>query len=335
LPIFTVVSSLAMAQEQSGGLQGRVVDSSRSALPGVTVTVTGPTIIGNSLTTVTGETGLYRLANIPIGTYRVLFNLSDFQTKAFEGIRVQAGVIFTLDAELGVAAVQEMVTVSGQAPVLDTAATNVSFHYTKELMSTIPNARDVWAMVNQTPGMTSVTLNVGGTNTGNQAQFRALGTDPRQNIFLLNGANVTDNTGGGSQYYFDVDSFEEVQIQTNSHGAEVQAPGVMVNMVPKSGTNALHGNFSTFYGNDSMQSDNVDDALRQRGVDRREGQGVVLGRVPTAGHQALHHWHPQSGRELPDRPDVPLVPVGEGELAGSQSAQRVGLLQHATEGAIQ
>ena len=269
LAVALATAGAAWAQEQTGVLQGRATDTSGAALPGVTVTVAGPTILGGSRVSATTETGAYRVPTIPIGLYTVTFELAGFQTKVYEGIRVLAGVTFTLDAQLGVAAVQETVTVSGAAPIIDSAATTVSFTYTKELMNTIPNARDVWAMVSQAPGMTTANLNVGGTNTGNQTQFRAHGTDPRQNTFVLGGANVTDNSGtGGSQFYYDIDSFDEMQIEMNSHGADVQTPGVVLNMVPRSGTNLFRGSGSLFYGNDSVQADNVDDELRARGVDR-------------------------------------------------------------------
>ena len=258
----------AWAQEQTGVLQGRAMDASGAPLPGVSVTLTGSTILGGSRTTTTSEQGTYRITAIPIGLFKVSFELSGFQTKVYEDIRVQAGVTFSLDAQLGVAKVEETITVSGASPIIDTAATNVSFTYTKELMNTIPNARDVWAMVSQEPGMTTVALNVGGTNTGNQTQFRAHGTDPRQNTFMLAGANVTDNTGGGSQFYYDIDSFDEMQIETNSHGADVQTPGVILNMVPRSGTNLFRGTGSLYDGDDRVQSDNVDADLRGRGVDR-------------------------------------------------------------------
>ncbi len=267
--VMLAASGTARAQEQTGVLQGRAVDGSGAALPGVTVTVSGPTILGGSRSTATSGTGTYRVPTIPIGVYQVTFELIGFQTKVYEDIRVQAGVTFTIDAQLGVAAVQETVTVSGASPVIDSAATTVSFTYTKELMDTIPNARDPWAMVAQAPGMTTAVLNVGGTNTGNQTQFRAHGSDPRQNAFILAGANVTDNAGGGgSQFYYDVDSFDEMQIEMNSHSAEVQTPGVILNMVPRAGTNQLRASGSVFFGNDSIQSDNVDDTLRGRGVDR-------------------------------------------------------------------
>jgi hypothetical protein len=267
--VAVATAGAAWAQEQTGVLQGRAVDSSGAALPGVTVTVAGPTILGGSRTTTTSELGAYRVPLIPIGLYTVTFELAGFQTKVYENIRVQTGVTFSLDAQLAVASVEERVTVSGASPIIDSAATNVSFTYTKELMNTIPNARDVWAMVSQAPGMTTTVVNVGGTNTGNQSQFRAHGTDPRQNTFILAGANVTDNSGtGGSQFYYDIDSFDEMQIEMNSHGADVQTPGIILNMVPRAGTNLFRGSGSLYYGDDRIQADNVDAELRARGVDR-------------------------------------------------------------------
>ncbi len=272
LPFALVVLGAAapvVAQEQTGTLIGRVTDASSGALPGVTVTLAGPTILGGSATVVTSGVGAYRIPNIPAGIYTLTFELAGFQTTVYEGVRAQIGTTFTIDAQLGVGTVQETITVSGASPIIETGATDVSFTFTKELMDTIPNARDVWAIVSQAPGMTMSTLNVGGTNTGNQTQFRAHGSDPRQNVFLLNGVNVTDNSGtGSSQLYYDVDSFDEVQIEMNSHSAEVQTPGIVLNMVPKSGTDNLHGTGTIYYGNDGVQSNNVDDELRGRGVDR-------------------------------------------------------------------
>jgi hypothetical protein len=264
-----LVSLPVAAQEQTGALKGKVTDSSAAVLPGVTVTITGPTILGGSRSVVTTETGVYRIPNIPIGTYTVSFELAGFETKAFEGIRIQAFTGFTLDALLGMESLKETVTVSGETPIIDTAATNLGFTFTKELMSTVPNARDLWAMVAQTPGLVSSTVNVGGTQTGNQTTFRGHGVDPRQSTYILNGAPVTDFVGtGNSQYYYDIDSFEEVQVEVNSHNAEVQTSGIMINMVPKSGMNTFRASSNLYYSTDSIQSDNMDDALRARGVDR-------------------------------------------------------------------
>ena len=259
----------AAAQEQTGALQGRATDSSGGVLPGVTVVLSGPAILGGSRTVVTNENGTYRFPNLPVGAYRVSFELEGFGGRIYEAVRVLAATTYSLDAKMDVATVAESVTVSGASPVIDTAATDVGFTFTKEIMSTIPNARDVWAMVAQTPGVTASNVNVGGTQTGNQVSFRGHGVDPRQNTYLLNGANVSDNTNNGaSQFFFDVDSFEEMKVEINAHSAEVQTPGMLLNIIPKSGANRFSGAASAYYSNDSVQGDNVDEVLRSRGVDR-------------------------------------------------------------------
>lgn len=265
------------AQEITGALQGRVTDASAGVLPGATVTISGDNILGGSRSAVTSGNGAYRLANIPPGVYQVSFALSGFGEQVYEGVRISTDTTFTLNAELSVAALEETVTVTGEAPVIETAATDVAFNFTEEVMENVPNARDPWAMVSQVPGVTTNRINVGGTETGNQLAFRGHGVFPGQNIYVLNGANVTDNqSNGGSQFYFDVDSFEEMQIEVSSHSAEVQTPGMVMNIVPKSGSNNFSGTTSLYFGNEGMQSDNVDSNLMSLGVDRASNLNQYL-----------------------------------------------------------
>ena len=274
---FLLVGSASLAQEQTGALQGRVTDASGGVLPGAAVTIAGPSILGGSRTVVTTAAGSYRLANIPPGVYQVSFAISGFGEQRFEGVRISTDTTFTLNAELTVASIEETVTVTGEAPVIETQATDVAFNFTEEVMENVPNARDPWAMISQVPGVTTNRINVGGTETGNQLAFRGHGVFPGQNIYVLNGANVTDNqSNGGSQFYFDVDSFEEMQVEVSSHSAEVQTPGMVMNIVPKSGSNNLGGSASLYFGNEGMQSDNVDEGLRALGVDRASNLNQYL-----------------------------------------------------------
>ncbi len=257
------------AQEQTGNLEGKVMDSSGGILPGVTVTISGSAILGGARTAVTSDSGTYNIRNVPVGSYQVNFELSGFGKMNYEDVQIRAGTTFTLNATLGVAGIEETVTVTGESPIIETKETDVSFNFTVDLMDTVPNARDAWALVGQTPGVVTDRVNVGGTETGNQQAFRGHGVDPRQNTYMLNGANVSDNTNNGaSQFYFDVNSFDEVQVEINSHSAEIQTPGMLMNIVPKSGSNDIHGAYSLFYGSDGIQADNVDDSLRALGVDR-------------------------------------------------------------------
>jgi len=272
-----LVSVPLRAQEQTGSLEGKVLDASGATVPGLTVTVAGPAILGGARGVVSSSSGSYRIINIPVGTYRVSFDLTGFRTKTYEGVRIQAGTTYTLNATIEVAGIEEAVTVTGESPVIETAANQLAFTFTEELMDTVPNARDAWALVAQTPGVVTNRVNVGGTETGNQLSFRGHGVDPRQNTYILNGANVTDNTNNGaSQFYFDVDSFEEVQVQVSSHSADVQTPGMVLNIVPKSGSNNLNGSYSFYLGDEGIQSNNVDDELRALGVNRASNLNQYL-----------------------------------------------------------
>ena len=343
----------AAAQEQTGNLQGKVTDASGGVLPGVTVTISGPTLLGGSKTEVTTEAGSYRIVNIPIGTYTVSFDLTGFGTKAYQDIRIQAGTTYTVDAQLAPASIKETVTVTGEAPIIDTGETKVAFTFTQELMNTVPNARDPWAMITQAPGVITSSVNVGGTQTGNQPAFSGHGADSRQATYMLNGANVTDNTNnGGSQFYFDVDSFDEMQVEVNSHSAEVQTPGILLNIVPKSGTNNLHGTASGYFGNDSIQSDNVDDELRSRGVNRASNlqstwtaaSTLVVQSFTTRSSSGEHTGTRKSRTSLPERKTQTAVSRSiartcgterESELADYAETQFFHLLQSRPEEALQ
>ncbi|MBC7927884.1 MAG: TonB-dependent receptor, partial [Bryobacteraceae bacterium] len=267
LVCLAIAACACFAQEQTGTIEGRAKDKSAASMPEVTVSIGGPNLLGGKRSVLTGENGTYLLRQIPIGTYQLTFAKDGFASTVVEGVRVQAGTVFTVDAELGLASVQQSVTTVATAPVLDTTQNQVAFTYTSELMDTVPNARDAWALVSQIPGVTSQTFNVGGTNSGNQTQLRGNGVDHRQNTYLLNGANITDNTSNGaSQFFFDVDSVQELQVSVNAHSAEVQTPGIVMNIIPKSGTNQFHGSLSGYYTDDRLSSSNLDDKLRARGV---------------------------------------------------------------------
>jgi len=120
LPGVLLLSLPLAAQEITGALQGRVTDASAGVLPGATVTISGENILGGSRSAVTAGNGAYRLANIPPGVYQVSFALSGFGEQVYEGVRISTDTTFTLNAELSVAALEETVTVTGEARVIET-----------------------------------------------------------------------------------------------------------------------------------------------------------------------------------------------------------------------
>ena len=133
-----------------------------------------------------------------------------------------------------------------------------------------PGGRDIWSLLqSKASGLTTDRVDVGGSESGLQAGFVVHGTPHGQNTQALNGVNVTDPvTTGFADFYYDYDTFQEVQVSTGAHPVEVGPPGVYVNMVTKTGTNIFRGHAAFYYQNDKTQSDNIDQALRDKGIQK-------------------------------------------------------------------
>ena len=127
MALFVGVATSA-AQQQTGEIFGRVVDTSGAVLPGVTVTVAGPSLIQPRVVT-TSETGTYRVPELPIGTYAVTFELPGFRTMVMQDIRRHDRIPRAGERELQVSAVQETVTVTGESPLIDTRETGTKTQF--------------------------------------------------------------------------------------------------------------------------------------------------------------------------------------------------------------
>ena len=189
--VFLLAGALpALAQVSTGEIFGKVTDGTGAVLPGVTVTLTGPSLITPSVA-VSAESGAYRFPRVPIGTYSLAFDIAGFKKYVRADIIIQAGFNAELNAKLDISTVQETVTVTGSSPVVDTQSTTISSSFTKEQLEKIPNARDPWVIVEQTPGMIMSGVNVGGNLSGQQTGFSAMGSSTNQQ-WNINGAVISD-----------------------------------------------------------------------------------------------------------------------------------------------
>jgi len=253
----------------TGEIFGKATDGTGAVLPGVSVTLSGTPLI-QPIVAVTTETGAYRFPRIPIGSYLVAFEIAGFKKYVRADIIIQAGFNAEVNAKLDISTVQETVTVTGESPVVDTKSTTLSASFTKEALEKIPNARDPWVIIEQTPGMIMSGANVGGNLSGQQTAFTAMGSGSNQQ-WNINGAVISDiASGNSSPTYYDFDSFEEIQVTTAGADASQQGAGVQVNFITSSGSNKFTG-FGRFYNtNDKCfgkfgqcQSINVTDAQRK------------------------------------------------------------------------
>jgi hypothetical protein len=261
----------------TGTIQGRVTDAQGAVLPGVTVTATSPSALG-AQTTITSETGNYRFPAVPPGAYTVTYELAGFNTVRREGIQIALGFTANVNVELALATLQETVTVTGESPVIDTSATRVVQNFKLEQLQSIPNGRDMWALLAVTPGVAMSRIDVGGNRAGTQTGYTAYGFSGQVRV-LIEGINTTEGTGGAG-FYFDYSSLEEVFLGVQGQSAEMPNPGVQSQFIAKSGGNQFNGEYYLDWYNNSLQSSNIPDEVIARGI--RRGSNEIAKYYDTA-----------------------------------------------------
>ena len=248
-----------LAQDFRGRINGTVTDNTGAVMPGVTVTASSPALIQPQVQ-VTGGDGSYRFLALPPGVYTIDFELAGFQNVKREGVRVIINQTLTVDQQLTVATLQETVTVTGASPIVDTSTTQVGTNFTKELLTEIPNARDIWAAMAQAPGLQMSSYDVGGSRTGTQTGFLSYGFGD-QNQTKVEGIDTTESTSANAGY-FDFGSFEEFQVGGSGTGADSYGGGANLTITVKSGGDRFSGDWYSDWLGENTISDNVPDAFR-------------------------------------------------------------------------
>jgi hypothetical protein len=155
----------ASAQVRTRDIFARVTDASTAVLPSVTAILEGP-VSRRPATAVTGETGTYQFPRLTVGTYTVKGELQGFTTPITEGVLVELGLNLQVNAERGVAGVEETVTVKGESPIVDTRHRGTRATFTQEMLQSTPPRPDPWAALEQIPSISTDGQNVGGTASG-------------------------------------------------------------------------------------------------------------------------------------------------------------------------
>ena len=205
---------------------------------------------------VTGADGSYRFLALPPGVYAVDFELTGFQTVKREGIRVVINQTLSVDQQLQVATLQETVTVTGESPVVDTTTTTMGTNFTKELLTEIPNARDVWAAMAAGAGHADDrSTTSAGRAPATRPTYRSYGMDD-QNQTKLEGIDTTEATNANAGY-FDYGSFEEFQVGGAGADASAFGGGAVLSISVKSGSDRFTGNWYSDFQNEDMIANNV------------------------------------------------------------------------------
>ena len=261
----------AAAQGGFGAIGGTAMDASGAVLPGVTVTLSNPGTIGGNQVAVTDERGTYQFPRLVPGRYAVRGELTGFRPATVENIAVNAQATSRADLTMQLDQVQESVTVSGEAPLLDTTAVLNQTVMTREVLDVLPDTNNVWSIGRLVPAVIQNNIDVGGTGAFQQSTTSVHGSrGGSETNYLIDGMNIGSVSGdGGIQIYYDPFMFEQLAYQTGGVSAETSRGGFVYNMVTQTGTNRFRTNFMFNVTDDALQFNNIDAQLREellRGV---------------------------------------------------------------------
>ena len=236
LVLAILIAAPAGAQTSQAEIRGTAVDQSGAALPGVTVTATHVDT-GATRTTVTSETGVFLMPALPVGLYRVQLELTGFTSVVRENLRLAVGQSAVLSFTLTLATVQETVTVSGDAGLVETQKSELSGRVSAGQVQDLPlNGRNWLDLVALVPGA-----------RGNPGTVRAGFAGGDMAKYQVDGVDVSGTCCGGSNQGYSQENIQEFEVITNRYDAEYgRAAGVVINAVTKSGTNQLHGTGFSF-----------------------------------------------------------------------------------------
>ncbi len=230
--LLILLSPSAFTQtRETGAIEGAVMDEEQSPLPGVTLTISGPSLMG-SRSFITGADGKYRFPALPPGTYTIKAELPGFATVLQENVRLYTTLTLTVNLSMKLGTIEEEVTVTAVSPTIDVKSTETaSVTLSDEILKNIPYSNFAMDIVNLAPGVTSNVAYGASANTGISYQ--------------VDGVDVSDPEAGSAWVFVDPNIVEEAKIMGVGLPAEYgNFTGVIFNLVTKSGGNEFSGYLS-------------------------------------------------------------------------------------------
>src|SRR5579863_5861986 len=246
------VSALAQGASTSQ-ISGIVHDASGASVPGASVRVT-QTDTGFTRIEVTASDGAYVLPNLPIGPYRMEVTKEGFSTFIEPGIVLEVNTNPAINPILKVGATSDQITVQAEALAVETHSTGVGQVINHDEVINLPlNARDPTQLILLVGNATVQGANAADLNTNKNfptISISVAGANANQISFSLDGATANEPFNGLNQPLPFPDALQEFKVETSSVGAQTgQHAAASVNVVTRSGTNALHGDVFEYVRN--------------------------------------------------------------------------------------
>ena len=253
----------AFSQGGTASLRGTVTDPGGLSVAGANVQAVNVDTNASTPST-TNDAGIYNLPTLPPGNYRIVVQKDGFNGIERRGVVLHVADSITLDFALQVGAVSQTVSVSGEAPLVNTSNSTLGGLVQSDEVASLPlNGRNYINLTLMQPGIApSTNVAIGGSYNG--TWFSSNGATIHSNNFLLDGAIMQDNNAGSTGNFsgrtLGLDGIQEYRVITNNFSAEYGLTmGSQTIMVSKSGTNQFHGSAFEYLRNSALDARNFFD----------------------------------------------------------------------------
>ena len=245
--LLTFVPRAAGAQGLTGALVGTVHDEQGGAVPGATVRLSSPALIGGPTTLTTNERGQLRFPVLPPGTYAIDVELSGFAPWHEDDIVIGASTTLERTVILKVQGIAQSVVVEGAGSRIEARSSGIETRFDTEYLRAVPSRRfSMFDSIRAAPGISPTSPSSGTNNT-----VSAFGSGGNENLFLIDGTNFTCPCAGVSRAEPSVDVIQEVQVQSVGVSAEYgNIQGTVFNVITRQGSNRFQYDAS-YYGQSS------------------------------------------------------------------------------------
>ncbi len=318
--LLALFARTASAQVVTAAISGKIEDASGAVVSGATVTVKSLET-GAARVVMTDDAGNFRALSLPLGPQEVKAEKPGFKTEVRTGINLEVGQDAIVNLQLQVGDFVQQVTVSEEAPVVNTTTAPVSGVVGERAVKDLPlNGRSFDNLITLNPGAINYSAEKAvNTSTSNGNTFSVEGRRPSDNLFLLNGIEYTGASqlavtpGGVSGELLGIDAIREFNVLTDTYPAEYgKRSGAQVMVVTQSGTNAVHGSLFEFLRNSAMDARNFFDQASVPPFRRNQFGGALGG--PLKKDRLFVFGNYEGFRQALALSDVAVVPDQQARL---------------------
>lgn len=306
LLVLAVVLSMLLGTSGARGqsfatITGRVLDPKGASVPNATVTTTN-TETGLVRTTTTTSDGLYRFENLAPGTYDVAIETASFTKVEAKKVKLQVGEQRDINFNLELAGQRQSVVVTSEIPLVETTKTDVSTIIDDKSVADLPTTTSYQAIggvANDYQGLAASAPGVRFDYSGDSADIVGPGAVSNRGVVVnVDGGNISDQlVSARDALGASVEEVKEFQVLSNNYNAEYgQAGNVILNVVTKSGTNSIHGDFHAYFRGRNLGASDFFYNLGFAGATPADPQGCpasdfsagVLTKIDGCGRAAFH-----------------------------------------------